>query len=461
MTLELVIPAHRKAALDWVIDFVLRKVLGLDVRVLSAEADEVVLRAGAQQLVLAATFPDLHADRASWNTQMPAEPLVTADLVALGLHELGHVAPLPVLYGLPTLTIAADRIDCGIDVFGSIFFMLSRFEEVVMPERDVHDRFPATAALALRENFLCRPIVDDYIDFLWVLMHRLWPGLKRPNSNGEVRVSCDVDQPFDHVKSNPMALVRAIIGDLIVRRSTYTAAKRVAHFVTQPFGMYRIDPFYTFDWYMNVCERAGLRASFYFIAENSAGAIDGDYQIVDPRILALMRDIHRRGHEIGLHGSYNTFRDHEQMLRERNRLQDALKSAGLEVEVVGNRQHYLRWDSAVTPDILNTVGFKFDASGGFADHTGFRYGTSRTFAMWSWKSLSPLKLLQRPLVVMERSVFGKQYMNYSNPQEALEFILGMKQSAIHSGGDFTLLWHNSSLLSLADRFYFKKVLGVH
>lgn len=460
MTFELIIPAGRKTALAWVADFVFRDVLGLDVGLSCAETDEIVLRTGEQHLVLTSAFPDLSGDRASWHLQMPVEPLVMADLAGLGLPQLAHLAPLPVLYGAPTLTMTPDRIDCGIDIFGSIFFMLSRFEEVVRTERDAHDRFPASASLAFRADFLFRPIVDDYVDLLWALMKRLWPGLERPKSSGQVRVSCDVDQPFDRVKTSPLALVRGLGGDLLVQKSPRTAAKRAANFVAHRFGTHRFDPFFTFDWYMDVCENAGLRASFYFIADHSAGAIDGDYDIHDPRILELMRDIHGRGHEIGMHGSYNTFRDPVQMRRERMRIQDALLRAELDVEVAGNRQHYLRWDSAVTPGILDAAGFEYDTTGSFADRPGFRFGTSRSFSMWSWQALAPLRLRQRPLILMESSIFAKAYMDLGYTQLALHLMLDLRETALLRGGDFMFLWHNSYLLNENDRVFFKSlVLG--
>ncbi|MGE3643987.1 MAG: polysaccharide deacetylase family protein [Beijerinckiaceae bacterium] len=458
MKFELVIPAHRETALVWVSEFVFREVLGFNVEFSCAETDEIVLRAGEQQLVLTSVFPNLREERESWHLQTPVEPLATADLAALGLLELAHLAPLPNLYGAPTLTITPDRIHCGIDIFGSIFFMLSRFEEVVRPEHDAHDRFPANASLAFRADFLLRPIVDEYIDLLWTLMKRLWPGIERLEPNGRIHVSCDVDQPFDRVKSNPRALVRGLGGDLLVRKSLGTAAKRATNFVTHRFGTHRFDPFYNFEWYMDVCEKAGLRAAFYFIADHSGGAMDGDYNIFEPRILALMRAIHRRGHEIGMHGSYNTFRDPEQMLRERARLQDALRTAGLDPNVAGNRQHYLRWDSAQTPDILDLAGFQYDTTGSFADHPGFRYGTSRSFPMWSWQRHAPLRLRQRPLVLMECSVLGEGYMNFGYTHRTFDLMKDLRRAAISCGGDFTLLWHNSHLLTHMDRMFFEKII---
>ena len=53
--------------------------------------------------------------------------------------------------------------------------MLSRYEEAVLLDRDDHDRFPATASIAYKTGFLDRPIIDEYVEILWVAMKRVWP----------------------------------------------------------------------------------------------------------------------------------------------------------------------------------------------------------------------------------------------------------------------------------------------
>ena len=45
--------------------------------------------------------------------------------------------------------------------------MLTRYEELVVPDRGAHDRFPAAASVAVREGFLEIPIVDAYVELLW------------------------------------------------------------------------------------------------------------------------------------------------------------------------------------------------------------------------------------------------------------------------------------------------------
>ena len=194
-----------------------------------------------------------------------------------------------------------------------------------------------------------------------------------------------------------------------------------------------------------------------------------------PRLQALLAQIAARGHEIGLHGSFNTYRDGAQLGRDRERLRAALVRARAEARsgtdagaggstgakagpgasddplVRGNRQHYLRWDAATTPDLLEQAGFDYEASGGFPYDPGFRHGTAREFPMWSWKKQGPLRLRQRPLMLMESAVLG-------DPGSALEHMARLKHTALRYG-DFNLLWHNSRFTEPGDRELFRQILA--
>ncbi len=456
MSILIEIPADRAAPLSWATEIVLGAMLGIPFRLSEGGASEIVLSAEGRKLVMPSLFPDLDGDRSEWVRQCPVPPLEKMSQEALPEADLE--GPLPVLFGHAEVAISEREIRCGIDILGSVFFMLSRFEEVVLPDRDPHDRFPGTASLAWKAGFLYRPIVDEYVESLWVMMKRLWPDLSRTMRVGSVRVSCDVDQPFDRVGASPRALARSIAGDLGKRGNPRMAFSRALNFLAHRHGDLRFDPYYTFDWYMDVCERNGHCAAFYFIADHSAGAIDGTYDIDEPRTLTLMHRIAERGHEIGMHGSYNTFRDATQIGIERNRLLAACEKAGVDAEISGNRQHYLRWDAAQTPDLLDHTGFGYDTSGSFADRPGFRYGTAHPFKMWSWRQLRQLRLVQRPLVVMEGSVIAKIYLGLGYTPGALNLMHTLRRRALKRGGDFTLLWHNSHFLNQGDRAFFDNLL---
>ncbi len=169
-------------------------------------------------------------------------------------------------------------------------------------------------------------------------------------------------------------------------------------------------------------------------------------------MIALLRDINQRGHEIGQHSSFFSYDNAELLRSERTGLQVACETMGINSQVSGNRQHYLRFRTETTPTLLNDAGFEYDASGGFAEHPGFRYGTAKSFRMWDFSTGRPLRLRQHPLIVMECSIIN--YMGHGYSDEAWNMIRDLKVKTVAFGGTFSVLWHNSHLTTPeAQRFF--------
>ena len=70
-----------------------------------------------------------------------------------------------------------------------------------------------------------------------------------------------------------------------------------------------------------------------------------------------------------------------------------------------------------------------------------------------------LPITERPLIVMECAVFDPCYMNLGTGERALEFIVRLARMCRRCSGDFTLLWHNTRLISPEERRLFEAVLA--
>ena len=156
-----------------------------------------------------------------------------------------------------------------------------------------------------------------------------------------------------------------------------------------------------------------------------------------------MREIHNRGHEIGLHPSYETYQNLQQTKAEFRKLLRVCNEEGIQQNHWGGRQHFLRWQVPITWRNWNEAGLNYDSTLSYADHAGFRCGICYEFQVFDLEKREILPLYERPLIVMEGSVLGEQYMNL-NDQEALSYMLKLKKRCQQFQGDFTLLWHNSS-----------------
>ena len=170
------------------------------------------------------------------------------------------------------------------------------------------------------------------------------------------------------------------------------------------------------------------------------GRIDGNYDVFHPSIQRLFKDIDSRGHKIGVHPSFNTFNDAEEIAREMATFQNCCDQCDTEQYILESRQHFLRWKTPHTAHSLNNAGVLVDHSLAFADHVGFRCGTCFSYPFYDVLAQRVLSLNVQPLIVMEASMFEYQGLN---DDEAIGLVSTIRQRCMEVGGVFTLLWHNS------------------
>lgn len=72
---------------------------------------------------------------------------------------------------MPVLFWAGDKPD----FVASAYFLMSRYEELLNPERDEHGRFPGKVSVPYRNHFIDRPIVDEYSRWLRSHLHGSLP----------------------------------------------------------------------------------------------------------------------------------------------------------------------------------------------------------------------------------------------------------------------------------------------
>jgi hypothetical protein len=344
---------------------------------------------------------------------------------------------LPVLYGSAVPAPGPTTLD--VDVFGGAFFMLTRYEELVIAERDQYGRFPAAASAAVRHGFLGTPVVDAYVELLWDGLRRAWPGLRRRATAYEVVLTHDVDDPLSTLDHGPRDIARQFAGDLVRRRDPRMLARRARALL----GDRSLDPHNTFDFLMDVSERHGLRSAFYFLAYRDERPRDGAYLFEDPWVRSLVGRIGRRGHEVGLHPSFCTYRDAARTSEELARLLRVAEAEGVRQEEWGGRQHYLRWANPVTWRNWEAAGLSYDASVGYADAVGFRTGTCHPYRVFDLQQRRALRLRERPFQVMDVTLLSSMALT---PDAAGAAVMDIAAECRRHSGCLGILWHNNTLL---------------
>lgn len=328
------------------------------------------------------------------------------------------------------------------DILGLCYWMLLRVEEIGRQDLDAHQRFPATSSHAFKYGYLDRPIVDEWLYILGQVIQRQWPGLELPRHRFQMCLSHDVDRPSRYGFVSLKNLSRRMVGDA-VRGDLLGALSGPWVRMNSRKELHPFDRFNTFDSIMDMSDSHGLTSTFNFICGNTSH-LDADYDIDHPAIRSLLRKVHNRGHEIGLHPSYNTYDRPSELKFEASRLRNACMDEGIYQSIWGGRMHYLRWRSPDTLRAWANASMDYDSTLTYADHAGFRTGSCFEYPAFDPVKEIELSVRIRPLIAMEGSVLSKIYMGHDE-KEALDVFRDLKTKCRQVGGNFTLLWHNSEL----------------
>ena len=316
--------------------------------------------------------------------------------------------------------------------------MLSRYEEILVDERDQLDRFPATASIAYKENFLTRPIVNEYIDLLWKWIDSFNLGFARKNLwNGRELAVC-LTHDVDEVQKYRLGTEIRKFGSLVLKhREPRKAFRRVGDYARCSLRM-KIDPYWCFDYIVETELKYGLNSSFYMMTGGNTER-SNPYSIDEPRVVELMEKLIRTGHEVGFHGSLNSCKDNEMFMSEKAKLDRIISD-----KQYGGRQHALRWETPTTWRIWEEAEMLYDATLSYADHEGFRCGICLPYRPFDVLENRVLNVWELPLTVMECTLQAERFRNLST-EKAWESISSLIDTVSKHNGVFVLLWHNGYL----------------
>lgn len=373
---------------------------------------------------------------------------------------LGMEEDVIVIYGRPFLDVHSTFVNCGIDIFATTFFLLSRWEEIVITKRDNHERFPSEESYVVKHKIEHRPIINEYAEFLGNILFNLDNSLKRFTRNSNIFVSCDVDIPFEFTKFTIKILAKRLYHGIIKQRSLTNSLQSLANFFLSYFGNFKYDIFYkNIKWIISENNKHGNKVAFYFIPKKTHIHFDKtSIPVSEKRMKKLLNDIISSGNEIGIHPGYMTYNNGQIFNESFDLLKRSLKSLESESVLTGGRQHFLRYDVITTPGLYESVGLKYDSSLGFADRPGFRCGICNEFNMFDILNKKVLTVKQRPLILMECSVISKRYMGLGYSDEAINKMIKYKNICYKYGGDFTLLWHNAHFTNVKDKEFYLKLI---
>ncbi len=216
------------------------------------------------------------------------------------------------------------------------------------------------------------------------------------------------------------------------------------------------DPLHCYERWLEIEEKAGAHSTFFFWPGwSSIGKhhdSDCSYELTDRIIFdgqncivaEMIREIARQGWEIGLHASWYSFDDADEMRRQKDALEAALGH-----DVVSVRQHFLHYDIRVTPRVQAEAGFRYDSTLGFNDNVGFRFGTSYPWRLYDLKAETELPITEVPLIIQDGALLNPVKGMRLDEDTAFQYVMQIAKAVEEVGGILTLLWHPNAVLNPA------------
>jgi len=445
----------------YILDIMIGEFLGLPFRVEEYDKSNINIRRPGSSSSISLNADFFHRAHKEWlgKSTMPVLPMKFWVPVSHRFNRKLAEISVPVIYGQAGMEENYNCIHMNLDIFGSSFFMLTRYEELITPERDEHDRFPASSSVAYNAGFLDKPVVNQYLDILWACIQTLWPDMERKERKFRKLISCDIDQPFDLAGRSLKRTLLRVCARLIRDHNPELVIRDGLNYIFKRFGSDYFDEYRrNIDWIMTVNQKAGNKVAFYFIPIQTDTQFDNVDDIRTGKNQDLLRQIAGAGHEIGFHPGYETYHCSEKFTQSAQALREACRNLNIDIASMGGRQHYMRYDIARTPDYWQENGFIYDSTLGYPDKPGFRAGVCYEYTMYSLVRRKKMNLRQRPLIIMEASILSDEFEGLGFTHLAMERFDYFKNKCKEHSGDFTLLWHNSFFHKKSSKSFYVNVI---
>jgi len=376
-----------------------------------------VLETLAEGLGRRAAFARVGGDLTYSESPPAAGAWIPAQPEAQAFFEGDAAFPGPSVHVARGLTLLFPPVRPGAaipgDIVASAFYLLARWDELRVPDRDRFGRLPLAASAFARIAGLDLedPPVEGYLGAL-----RRALGMPPPSGWG-VALTHDIDRIRRHTAKGLAGMAR--------RGGPRALARALGP-----------DPWDNLPDLLWTSTRRGLAPTVFLIGRN-AHPLDGTPRATYERHRHDMAAaVRAAGGEVGLHAAFASSEDAGAL---------AAEAASLRAEagaVRGVRFHYLRFRYHESVRWCEEAGLDYDASLGFSEAPGFAAGYARPFRPWLVGEERPARIRLLPLAVMDTTLHSRLGLD---AEAARERALRVLDRARLAGGRVALLWHNTYL----------------
>lgn len=308
---------------------------------------------------------------------------------------------------------------------GKLFFTLSRYEEYLPQEKDIHGRISGIGKVHKT------PFVDEWILKFQEELKSKCSELEFKKRQFEMVLTCDVDQAWKYKNKGFKRTYGAFLKDLI-KLDWKEIDKRINVISGKEVDDY--DTFEIFKILRQAQRDKNFRMIFFWLMADY-GRFDKNNPVENSFFQHKIKDISEWA-EIGIHPSYISNLSKENLKTEIKRLQ---KISGK--KITKSRQHFIRLNLPETYQNLIQLGIEEDYTMAYADETGFRAGTCTPFYWYDLTKEEKTSLKIHSFCAMDVTL--RNYMKL-NPEEAIVELFRLKKEIQKVNGQMITLFHNSN-----------------
>jgi hypothetical protein len=320
--------------------------------------------------------------------------------------------------------------DFPFDIFAAAFYLLSRYEEYLPHELDLHGRFSHTSSLAYREDFLSQPLVDIWLEDFRKALSRKFPFLLLRRRSFKCILTYDIDiayaYKYKNWKGNAGGFIRTIMkGEWTMLSNRWKVVR----------GKLK-DPYDCYEWLDALHLYCRLKPYYFFLVAGRQNQYDRNIATSIKEYQQLI-EYYSRMYKVGIHPSWRS-NENFSILKEEVQWLSVLTESDIEL----SRQHYIRMSFPVTYRRLIEAGIRKDFSMGYGTVNGFRASVSIPFPWYDLEAEMPTSLIIHPFCYMDANCF---YEQHQTPEQAYAELMDYYLKIKALRGTMISIWHNNIL----------------
>ena len=317
------------------------------------------------------------------------------------------------------------------DIFATVFYFASRYEEYLPSETDVHQRFKAEHSLSFKHAILNKPFLNYLINDFSKKLKTKFPSLHFRNRAFNLLSTIDIDNAFAYANKG----FRRNAGGLLKDISALNFSKIIPRIKSNLNDKY--DPYNTFEA-INTLSEQTQTALQYFVLIGDYSTYDKNPHYSNKEFRTLLKSLSSK-YAMGLHPSYNSSYQLAKIGLEKDRLEDII-----EKKITSARCHFLRLKFPDTYSEFIKQGITDDYTMIYASQCGFRAGLCTPYKWFDLEKNESTNLTIHPSTIMEGTLRDYNQLSAVEAQLVCE---SLKNEVSKFGGEFVSIFHNDSFVN--------------